>query len=114
MPHDPALPKLTDTQSIILRAAAQPPENIALPVPNGLAGTAAKMAVSKMIEHGWLQEIDANLRRGEPFWRQTGDGRGSTLVTTEAGRPPWDRVSGRENPGRDPRTCCHGRCPNAT
>ena len=66
--------KLTETQTIILSAGAQRPENIALPLPKGLAGAAAKMAVSKMIEHGWLQEVDANLRRGEPLWRETGDG----------------------------------------
>jgi hypothetical protein len=85
MPSDPTLPKLTDTQSIILSAAAQRPENIALPLPNGLVGAAAKMAVTKMIEQGWLQEVDANLRRNEPLWRETGDGHGTTLVATEAG-----------------------------
>lgn len=77
--------KLTETQTIILSAGAQRPENIALPLPKGLAGAAAKMAVTKMIEHGWLQEVDANLRRGEPLWRETGDGHGTTLVVTEAG-----------------------------
>ena len=79
------MPKLTDTQTIILSAGAQRPENIALPLPKGLAGAAAKMAVSKMIDHGWLQEVDANLRRGEPLWRETGGGHGTTLVVTEAG-----------------------------
>jgi len=77
--------KLTETQTIILSAGAQRPENIALPLPKGLAGAAAKMAVTKMIERGWLQEVDANLRRGEPLWRETGDGHGTTLVVTEAG-----------------------------
>jgi len=77
--------KLTETQTIILSAGAQRPENVALPLPKGLAGAAAKMAVTKMIERGWLQEVDANLRRGEPFWRETGDGHGTTLVVTEAG-----------------------------
>ena len=77
--------KLTETQSIILGAGAQRPDNIALPLPKGLAGAAAKMAVSKMIEHGWLQEVDANLRRKEPLWRETGDGHGTTLVVTDAG-----------------------------
>ena len=43
------------------------------------------MAVAKMIERGWLQEVDANLRRGEPLWRETGDGHGTTLVVTNAG-----------------------------
>ena len=79
------MPKLTDTQTLILSAGAQRPENIALPLPKGLAGAAAKMAVTKMIEHGWLQEVEANLRRGEPLWRETGDGHGTTLIVTEAG-----------------------------
>lgn len=77
--------KLTETQTIILTAGAQRPDNIALPLPKGLAGAAAKMAVTKMIERGWLQEVDANLRRGEPLWRETGDGHGTTLVVTDAG-----------------------------
>ena len=77
--------KLTETQTIILSAGAQRPDNIALPLPKGLAGAAAKMAVTKMIEHGWLQEVDANLRRGQPLWRETGDGHGTTLLVTDAG-----------------------------
>jgi hypothetical protein len=43
------------------------------------------MTIAKMIEHGWLQEVDANLRRGEPLWYETGDGHGTTLVVTDAG-----------------------------
>lgn len=77
--------KLTETQTNILSAGAQRPENIALPLPKGLAGAAAKMAVTKMIEHGWLQEVDASSSRGEPLWRETGDGHGTTLVVTDAG-----------------------------
>ena len=77
--------ELTETQTIVLNAGAQRPDNIALPLPKGLAGAAAKMAVTKMIERGWLQEVDANLRRGEPLWRETGDGHGTTLVVTDAG-----------------------------
>ncbi|MDP2737442.1 MAG: DUF3489 domain-containing protein [Pseudorhodobacter sp.] len=69
----------------ILSAAAQRTDNIALPLPKGLAGAAAKMAVNRMISHGWLQEVDANLRRGEPLLRETGDGHGTTLVVTDAG-----------------------------
>ncbi len=77
--------KLTETQTTILTAGSQRPDNIALPLPKGLAGAAAKMAITKMIEHGWLQEVDANIRRGEPLWRETGDGHGTTLVVTDAG-----------------------------
>ena len=77
--------KLTETQTIILSAGAQRPDNIALPLPKGLAGAAAKMAVNRMDALGWLQEVDADLRRNEPLWRETGDGHGTTLVVTEAG-----------------------------
>ncbi len=77
--------KLTKTQTIILSAGAQRTDNIALPLPKGLAGAAAKMAVTKMIERGWLQEVDANLRRNEPLWRETGDGHGTTLIVTDTG-----------------------------
>ena len=41
--------KLTETQTIILSAGAQRPENIALPLPKGLAGAAAKMAVTRQV-----------------------------------------------------------------
>ena len=77
--------KLTETQTMILSSGAQRPENIALPLPKGLAGAAANMAVTKMMMFGWLKEVDANLRRGEPLWRETGDGHGTTLVVTDAG-----------------------------
>lgn len=79
------MPKLTDTQTIILSRAATRPSNLAMPLPEGLAGAAAKMAVTKMIERCWLEEVEANLRRGEPLWRETGDGHGTTLIATEAG-----------------------------
>ena len=79
------MPKLTDTQSIILSRAATRPDNLAMPLPEGLAGATAKMAVAKMIKCGWLEEVEANLRRGEPLWCETGDGHGTTLIATEAG-----------------------------
>ena len=77
--------KLTETQTLILSAGAQRPDNIAMPLPKGLHGAAAKMAVTRMIKLGWLQEVDANLRRGDPLWRETGDGHGTTLAVTDAG-----------------------------
>ena len=77
--------KLTETQTIILTAGAKRPDNSAMPLPEGLAGAAAKMSVTKMIEHGWLQEVDASSSRGDPLWRETGDGHGTTLVVTDAG-----------------------------
>ncbi len=79
------MPKLTDTQTIILSRAATRPGNLAMPLPEGLHGAAAKMAVNRMIANGWLEEVDADTRKGEPLWRETGDGHGTTLVATEAG-----------------------------
>ena len=75
----------SDTQSLILSRAATRPGNLALPLPEGLVGAAAKMVVGKMIARGWLEEVEANLRRSEPMWRETGDGHGVTLVATDAG-----------------------------
>jgi hypothetical protein len=77
--------QLSDTQAIILSAAAQRPERIALPLPESLRGGAAAKVVSTMIAKGLLQEVEVNARRGEPVWRETGDGHGTTLVATDAG-----------------------------
>jgi hypothetical protein len=75
----------SDTQSLILSRAATRPGNLALPLPEGLVGAAAKMVVGKMIARGWLEEVEASSSRGEPLWRETGDGFGTTLIATEAG-----------------------------
>ena len=77
--------QLSDTQAIILSAAAQRPERIALPLPDSLRGGAAAKVVSTMIAKGLLQEVEVNARRGAPIWRETGDGHGTTLVATDAG-----------------------------
>ena len=77
--------KLTKTQILILTAGAHRPGCIAVPLPKGLHGAAAKMAVNKMIERGLLEEVDANIRKGEPLWRETGDGHGTTLRATDVG-----------------------------
>ncbi|MES2336268.1 MAG: DUF3489 domain-containing protein [Pseudomonadota bacterium] len=77
--------QLSDTQALILSAAAQRPERIALPLPESLRGGAAAKVVGAMIAKGLLQEVDADLRKGEPMWRETGDGHGVTLVATDAG-----------------------------
>jgi hypothetical protein len=77
--------QLSDTQALILSAAAQRPEHIALPLPESLRGGAAAKVIGTMIAKGLLQEVDADLRKGEPMWRETGDGHGVTLVATDAG-----------------------------
>jgi hypothetical protein len=38
-----------------------------------------------MIAKGFLQEVDVDLRKGEPVWREASDGHGVTLVATDAG-----------------------------
>lgn len=77
--------QLSDTQALILSAAAQRPEHIALPLPESLRGGAAAKVVGAMLAKGFLQEVDADTRKGEPIWRETGDGHGVTLVATDAG-----------------------------
>lgn len=77
--------KLSDTQAIILSTAAQREDRIALPLPESLRGGAAIKVVSAMITKGFLEEVDVNLHKGEPVWRETGDGHGVTLVATDAG-----------------------------
>ncbi|MBB6012710.1 hypothetical protein HNR59_002055 [Aquamicrobium lusatiense] len=77
--------KLSDTQALILSAAAQRHEHIALPLPESLRGGAAAKVVGAMLAKGFLQEADADMRKGELVWRETGDGHGVTLIATEAG-----------------------------
>lgn len=77
--------KLSDTQAIILSAAAQREDRNALPLPESLRGGAAAKVVGAMLAKGFLEEVDAEMRKGEPIWRETGDGHGVTLVATDAG-----------------------------
>jgi hypothetical protein len=77
--------QLSDTQTIILSRAASRPGNLAMPLPEGLHGAAAKKAVTAMITRGWIEEVEADIRKGEPLWRETGDGNGTTLIATTAG-----------------------------
>ena len=77
--------KLTDTQAIILSAASQRDGYLALPLPDSLRGGAATKVVSAMLAKGFLEEVDADMRNGEPVWRETGDGHGVTLVATDTG-----------------------------
>lgn len=77
--------KLTDTQAIILSAASQRDGHIALPLPDSLRGGAAAKVVGAMLAKGFLEEVEADMRKGEPVWRETGDGHGVTLIATDAG-----------------------------
>jgi hypothetical protein len=77
--------RLSDTQILILTIAASRPGNLVMPLPKGLHGAAAKKVLTLMTERGLIEEVEADLRREEPLWRETGDGRGTTLIATEAG-----------------------------
>jgi hypothetical protein len=77
--------ELTATQTRILTAGAQRPGNLAMPLPKGLHGAAANKVVGMLIGRGLIEEVDANIRKGERLWRETGDGHGTTLVVTKAG-----------------------------
>lgn len=77
--------QLSDMQAIILSAAAQRPEHMALPLPESLRGGAAAKVIGAMLAKGLLEEAEADMRKGEPVWRETGDSHGVTLVATEAG-----------------------------
>lgn len=74
--------KLSDTQLVILSAACQHPEGLVLPLPDRLKGGAAKQVVSTLAAKGLIEEVEA--KRGDPIWRETGDGHGVALVATKA------------------------------
>ena len=77
--------KLTETQTLILSRASQQADRIALPVPDRLRGGAANKVIVPLIKRGLLDEVEADVCKGEPTWRKTGDGHGTTLVITDAG-----------------------------
>jgi len=77
--------KITEAQALILTRAAHQADRIALPLPNRLRGGAANKVIVPLIQKGFLDEVDADIRKGEPTWRKTGDGHGTTLVITDSG-----------------------------
>ena len=58
--------QLSDTQLIILNAAAQREDRIALPLPANLKGGAATRVVDTMIAKGLLEEVERALRPAMP------------------------------------------------
>jgi len=77
--------KLSATQLVILSAAAQREDRNVLPLPGSLRGGAAAKVVGALLAKGFLEEVEADMRKREPVWRETGDGHGVTLVATDAG-----------------------------
>jgi hypothetical protein len=76
--------KLTDAQLVVLSAACSKPDRLVLPLPKSLKGGAANKVISSLIGRGLIEEIDANVTRGDPIWRKPEDGPAKTLVATEA------------------------------
>jgi len=75
--------KLSDIQLVILNAACKRDNGRVLPLPDRLKGGAAIKVVDSLLAKCLIKEVDA--KRGEPVWRQTGDGHGVTLIITAAG-----------------------------
>ena len=77
--------KLTDTQRVILSAASQRTDRLALPLPKSLKGGAAHKVINALIEKGLLKEVKANRKLGDPVWRESDEGQGLTLIISDAG-----------------------------
>jgi hypothetical protein len=74
--------KLSDTQLVVLSAAAQHPDRLVLPLPEHLKGGAATKVIDSLVGKGLVVEVEA--KPSEPMWRDTGDGHGVTLIATDA------------------------------
>ena len=77
--------KLSDTQCLILSAAAQRDGNIALPLPTSLRGGAAKKVVGALLAKGYLAEVPAGRAPGTLVWDETDDAGFTTLIATADG-----------------------------
>jgi len=79
------MPRLTDTQLVILSAAAQREDRAALPLPEALMikGAAVTKTLKGLRKRGLLEEKPAP--RGAEAWREGQDGRGMMLAVTAAG-----------------------------
>lgn len=79
------MPKLTDTQLVILSAAAARDDGAVLPPPDSLKikGGAVTAVLKSLLKKGLVAEQPA--ARDAVVWRETGDGARVTLVITDAG-----------------------------
>ena len=79
------MPKLTDTQLVILSAAAQREGGAVLPLPKSLKakGAALTKTLQGLCRKGLLEEKPA--MPDAESWRETQDGRRMALIITAAG-----------------------------
>jgi predicted ArsR family transcriptional regulator len=84
------MPKLTDTQLVILSAAARRQDRAVLPLPKSLKikGSAVTKTLEGLREKGLLDEKAA--ARNATAWREDEDGRRMMLVITDAGLQALD------------------------
>jgi len=84
------MPKLTDTQLVILSAAAQRKDHAVLPLPKSLKvkGTAITKLLDGLRKKGLLEEKPAP--HGTETWRKGKDGQRLMLVITEVGLEALD------------------------
>jgi hypothetical protein len=82
--------RISDTQAIILSAAAQRPDGNILPLPGSLRGGAATKVVGALLSRGLIREhVVESPRKADAamntIWRNEPDGRGVLLLVTPAG-----------------------------
>ncbi len=82
--------RLSDTQAIILSAAAQRPDGNVLPLPGSLRGGAATKVVGALLSRGLIREqVTDSVAKPDAamntIWRNEADGRGVLLLVTAAG-----------------------------
>ncbi len=76
------MPKLSDTQLIILSAACAREDRRVLPLPKSLKGGAAKKVIEALVANALIEEVEA--QKGDLVWRDDGEARRLTLVATPA------------------------------
>ena len=114
------MPKLTDTQLIILAAAAKRDHGSILPLPKKLRlePEAAAGIFKALITRKLAGERPATA--SETSWRETGDGQRVTLAITEAGlraigvdSPGEGALAGKTKPRRSAKPPCHPARPKS-
>ena len=93
------MPKLTDTQLIVLSSAAGAEDGLARRPANMTSATAAKVAAS-LAGKGLAREIRA--KPDTPVWREDTEGRAFSLKITRAGRDAIGIIDDDETIATDP------------
>jgi DNA-binding MarR family transcriptional regulator len=112
-PKEALMPKLTDTQLVILSAAAQRQDRAVLPLPKSLKikGGAVTKTLEGLRKRGLLKEKPA--ARNAAAWREGEDGRRTMLVITDAGLQALgvgaDEKNGKQSRSTKPMPRLHSR-----